>query len=186
MKIVSRFETRGNIELLSQKPIAVFASQNTPNEIFRDAESLFEKLCDLPVSIAGGWQAPLEKKLLQKTNKRMKANIIFYSARDISKIKMTKHLADLDNENKLLVISAQSRQSRPSKTDVDKRDNLMFSQVAAILFFYIAEGGRLEKYFNDLISAKFPVYLFEHELNSPFLTSDCMPINEDNLDLYLP
>lgn len=185
MKILSQFESRGNIELLSQKPIAVFASQKTPEEIYKRAQNVFLKLCELPVSLAGGWQAPLERKLLQTILPAMQANIIYYSARDISKIKMMEKLTALETENKLLVVSAQSRQIRPSQNDIDKRDRLIFSQVSKILFMHVSEGGRLEKYFNSCLQNGLPVYILDHPLNKSFTVFDTVAVNEDNVNLLM-
>ncbi|MCB0282558.1 MAG: hypothetical protein KDF60_08255 [Calditrichaeota bacterium] len=182
---MSQFETRGNIELLSQKPIALFASKETPKDLYPDAEIFFEKLCRLPVSLAGGWQAPLEKKLLHKTNTKIKANVIYYSARDIGKIKISEHLSNLNDNDKLLIVSAQSRQTRPSQNDIDKRDKLMFTQVHSVLFLYINEGGRLEKYFNDLLSSQFTVYIFDHPLNQKYKVAGTIPLNTDSLNLII-
>lgn len=182
MKLLSQFESRGNIELLSQKIVAIFSSINTPQEIYGDAEKLFEKLKNRQLSIAGGWQAALEKKLLNTTDSKMLANIIYYTAKDLSQIKMIKKLKLLEDEKKLLLISAQSRQKRASKNDVDKRDKLLFEQVSHVLFLYIHPGGRLENYFNLLQESNFPISVLQHPLNKRFLVSGCPAIQEENLD----
>jgi hypothetical protein len=181
MKILSQFESRGNIELLSQKIVAVFSSKNTPPEIYPAAEKLFEKMIDSPLSLASGWQAPLEKKLLGLTHSTMKANIVYYTAKDLSQIKLSPALIDLEREKKLLIVSAQSRQTRPTKSDINKRDALLFKQVSHVLFFYINPGGRLEEYFNHLQEAAFPVFILQHPLNERFLVSGCSVLDEDNL-----
>jgi len=185
MKILSQFETRGNIELLSQNRIAVFASKETAQQLFTPSYELFKKLIQNPVSIASGWHAPLEKDLLDLCTARMPANIIYYSAKDIGQIKQSPLLTALEKEQKLLVVSAQSKQARASKTGVDKRDELLLSQIKKVLFFYIAPGGRLEEYFNMLLKGDYEIFLFEHKLNKIFYNSGCTLINEDNLGLIL-
>ncbi|KAA3613211.1 MAG: hypothetical protein D8M58_12965 [Calditrichaeota bacterium] len=182
MKLLTQFESQGNIELLSQKIIAVFSSKETPKEIYPFAEKLFSKLMEKNISIAGGWQAPLEKKMVEKTNNKMQANIIFYTAKDLSQLKISQKLHTLDDENKLLLISAQSRQKRAAKSDIDKRDNLLFKQVSQVLFLYVSSGGRLEEYFNTLHLASFPLLVLQHPLNEHLLLSGCPAINEDNVD----
>jgi hypothetical protein len=181
MKLLSKFETHGNIELLSQKIVAVFSSKDTPKEIYPSAEQLFEKMTDMPISMAGGWQAPLEKKLLETAHPAMKANIIYYTAKDLSQVKMGKSLELLDNEKKLLLVSAQSRQIRATKSDVDKRDALLFNQISQVLFLYISPNGRLEKYYNTLQESNFSLFVLDHPLNEHILISGCPAINSDNL-----
>jgi len=186
MKLLSQFETKGNVELLSQNKIALFSSKNTPDEIYKPAEELFFTLCKLSISLAGGWQAPLEKSLLDLTLSGMKANIIYYSAKDLVSIENPK-LKELESQNKILYVSAQSRKSRVSKEDINKRDELMFKQVEAVLFLYIEPNGRLEKYFDQLINKKFPVYVLEHELNSSLSKFGAVSLNLENLkDLIIP
>jgi len=185
MKILSQFESSGNIELLSQKIIAVFSSKDTPQEIYPYAVRIFEELKNKPLSIASGWQAPLEKKLLETITPQMQANIIFYTANDLSQVNISHQLKLLNNENKLLSISAQSRKKRATKNDIDKRDKLLFNQVDQVLFLYISQNGRLEKYFNHLLESASSVLIMRHPLNKPFMSAGCSVLDEENFDEVL-
>ena len=158
MKLLSQFESKGNIELLSQLKLAVFASKYTPREIYSLSRELFHSLCKLPISLCSGWQAALEKELLTNVDESITANIVYYSAKDIAQINLPKHLEPLYLNHKLLLLSAQSRTSRVSKGDINKRDDLLFKQVDKILFMYIREGGRLEEYYNQKLRSNFPVF----------------------------
>lgn len=180
MRVLSQFESKGNVELLSQKNLAIFSSKNTPEEIFKSAEELFLSLCSMPICLASGWQAYFEKHLLELVKPDMPVNIIYYSAKDIGELNF-KELDVLEKENKLLYISAQSRKNRISKGDVDKRDELLFSQVDAALFLYIEPKGRLEKYFDILVMEEFPVYVLEHELNRAFINAGAVGLNLENV-----
>lgn len=179
MKILSQFESKGNLELLSQRTLALFSSKNTPQEIFKSAQELFLALCEMPLSLAGGWQAPFEKHLLGLTNPDMPANIIYYSAKDISQLNI-KELTQLEEQNKLLYISAQSRKNRVSKEDVDKRDELLLSKVDAVIFLYIEPRGRLEKYFDFLCLEDFATFVLDHELNKAFINAGAVNLNLEN------
>jgi len=185
MKVLSHFESLGNIELLSQSTLSVFASKNSPLEIYPLALDLFLSLCKLPLSISSGWQAPLEKKLLNLTYPEMTANIIYYSAKDISKTRQDRKLKDLDIFGKLLLISAESRSDRATKSDVDKRDALLFQQTEKVFFVYIDSGGRLEKYYNQFLEKDFPVYILDHELNRSFIGPGSVAVSPDNIDIIL-
>jgi hypothetical protein len=185
MRLLSQFETKGNIELLSQKIIAVFSSKNTPGEIYNPGRDLFLKLCELPLSIAGGWQAPFEKILLKEINPQMPANIIYYSAKNLISVKNT-GFTELEKNNKVLYVSAQSRKDRASKQDINKRDQLMFSQVHSVLFFYIETNGRLQKYFDQLIRNNFSVYTLQHDLNMNLLNAGAVGLDSENINLLSP
>jgi hypothetical protein len=185
MKVLSHFESLGNIELLSQSTLSVFASKNTPQEIYPSAEDLFLSLCRLPLSLSSGWQAPLEKKLLNLTYPEMTANILYYSAKDLSKTGQDRKLKALNMFGKLLLISAESRSDRPTRNDVDKRDTLLFQQTEKVLFLYIESGGRLERYYNQFIEKNFPVYILDHELNRSFISPASIAVHPDTIDTIL-
>jgi len=185
MKVLSQFESKGNIELLSQDTLAVFASKNTSQEIYQPAKELFLTLCKLSVSLCGGWQAPLEKQLINLSYPEMTANILYYSAKDIGQINQDKKLKALDMFGKLLLISAESRANRVSKNDIDKRDELLFSQVDKVLFLFIEPGGRLEKYYNQLVEKNFPIFVLDHDLNRSFIGPRSMALNTENVDVLL-
>jgi len=185
MKVLSQFESKGNIELLSQSTVAVFASKNAPEDLYLPASELFLALCKLPLSLCGGWQAPLEKRLLNLAYPEMTANILYYSARDIGQISPGEKLKALDIFGKLLLISAESRTNRASSNDIDKRDALLFKHVDKVLFIYIERGGRLEEYYNQLLGRDFPVFIFDHEHNKSFNSPGSIALNTENIDLLL-
>ena len=185
MKILSQFESKGNIELLSQTTLAVFASKNATQEIYKPAQELFLSLSELTISLCGGWQAPLEKYLLNLASSEMKANIVYYSAKDLGQINPNAKLDSLDTDKKLLLISAQSKTNRASKNDVDKRDDLLFKQVDKVLFMYIEPGGRLEKYYNQLVEKDFPVFVLDHGLNRSFIGQGCVALNNENVNVLM-
>jgi hypothetical protein len=185
MKVLSQFESKGNIELLSQTTIAVFASKNAPEDLYLPASELFLALCKLPLSLCGGWQAPLEKKLLNLAYPEMTASILYYSARDISQVNQTGKLKILDMFGKLLLISAESRSSRTSRNDVDKRDALLFKQVDKVLFIYLEPAGRLEEYYNQLLKKNFPVFVLDHQHNKRFNGAGSIALNTENIDILL-
>jgi len=181
MKVLSHFESKGNIELLSQETLAVFASKNAPREIYPHARELFHELCRLPLSLCGGWQAPVEKELLSLTYPEMTADILLYSAKDLAIINLDETLKNLDMFGKLLLLSAESRSGRISKNDVDKRDDLLFKHMDKFLFMFIESGGRLEKYYNQLVDKNVPVFILDHPLNKNFIGPGTIALNNENI-----
>lgn len=175
------FKTMGNVELLSQNKLAVFSSRKTPKTIHAAAESLFKILVQLPLSLAGGWQAPLEKKLFNTfAQSPTTAHYIYYLAKDISTFKPNPVQEALLKENRLLTIAPGLNQNRPTRKQVDARDQLLFEQVSKALFLFIEEGGRLEEYVVGLSARKYPLYILEHPLNEKYFGDDIIPLNEDN------
>ena len=176
------FITRGNIEILNQRKIAIFSSKLTPKELYTSIESIFKKLQNRNIAIASGWQAPLEKNLLKKIDPGDKANYIYYLAKDLNQKKISKVEENLITQNKLLLISPNLQEVRITKSLVTERDELLFAQNNKILFFYMSEGGRLEGYYNKLIEKQYQIYILDHPLNKPFFTNDTIPVNGDNIN----
>jgi len=174
------FETLGNVELLSQNALALFASRHTPQPIIPEAQKLFTALTRLPLALAGGWQAPLEKKLLRSIDPAAAANYLYYLAKDINTFQPDRVQQRLLNQRKLLILSPGIHAPRPSAKEISRRDTLLFAQVRKILFFYIAPSGRLEKYFNYLLEQAFQVFLLKHPLNAHLFNSDLVLLNSEN------
>ena len=176
------FQTLGNVELLSQKKVAIFASKNHPDDLSLIVNMLTEKLFKLPIALASGWQSPAEKVVYKKFNDKCTANIIHYVARDINQFKATEKQQRLIDQNKLLVISPELRENRASASAVDKRDRLIFAQNKKILFLYIEPKGRLEKYFKELSQLNFQLYILDNPVNEYYFHDDIICINEDSVE----
>ncbi len=181
MDSFAQFESTGNIELLSRRVVALFASRETPKELYPRAEALFKKLLDMPIALAGGWQAPLEKHLLSRVHPAMRAGIIYYLAEDINQFVMKDRLKAINAESKLLLVSPGTRNNRPSREDIDRRDNLMISQVNSVLFLYISPGGRLESHFNQLVSNRYAIQVMEHPYNANYISPASPGVNVHTL-----
>ncbi|APF20640.1 hypothetical protein Calab_1233 [Caldithrix abyssi DSM 13497] len=179
------FHTRGNIELLSQTKVAVFASRESPAELSPAAIDLFNKLLHLPISLAGGWQSPLEKTLLKLFRPDVQANLIHYHARELNELSLTEQQSLLLGEQKLLMIAPETAGKRANQSLVRKRDALIFSHCQKVLFFYIHPQGRLEAYFNQLQQSGHSIYLFDHPLNERFVSSHVVLLNGENLETIL-
>ena len=176
------FQTLGNVELLSQKKIAIFASKNVPEELVQKKYSVFDELLKSPIALAGGWQSSLEKSIYQRFDINCTANIIHYIAKDINKFKPTELQQDLIDQNKLLVVSPELKEIRASSAAVDKRDWLIFSQNKNIFFLYIELGGRLDKYFRELSQLNYQLYVLDHPLNENYFHDDIIRINKDSVN----
>ncbi len=180
------FETKGNVEILSQKKIAIFASRATPQEIFQPALSLFNRLTKEEIAIASGWQAPLEKYLFKKgVGLQIRANIIKYLPRDLNCYQPTYTEQVLLDENKLLFVAPETDIRRANKKWINQRDALLFSQIKRVLFLCIIPGGRLETYYNQLAHHDYQVFLLDHPALYFLNTSGAVRVTEQNISELL-
>jgi hypothetical protein len=177
------FNTRGNIELLSQNRLALFASQEFPEELRADLDEFFGCLLHLPLGLAGGWQSPLERQLYARFHASMQANVIHYFARDINQLVLTPLQSRLMEKGKLLMIAPDTGSPRVSKALVKKRDRLLFAQNRKICFLFIRPGGMLEQYFAELLQTGHAVYVFDHKVNEKFKMAGAIPLTMDDLEV---
>lgn len=176
------FTTRGNIALLSQNKVAVFVSRKTPETMEADIFDFFDKLRSLPIGLCGGWHSPFEKKLLQRMEVKQAANVLHYFAKDLNHVKLSPLQEQLLAMDKLLMIAPETHSRRANEKLVEKRDRLLLGQNKKICFLHIASGGRLERYFNRLLTEKGrSVFLLEHALNEGFYCENVSLLNSDNV-----
>ena len=176
------FMTRGSIEILNQKKVALFTSKNTPQELYPYIDTLFKRLRNIDAAISSGWQAPFEKKMYKNIRITDKSNYIYYLAKDINQLKLRQSEEEMVNSEKLLFVAPNLKGNRINRSFVTARDELLFAQNNKILFFYISKGGRLEEYYKQLNPQVFQLYILDHPLNRHFFMNDVTAVNEDNVD----
>ncbi len=65
----------GSKLLLKSSPVAIFCSREIPLSIYHIANETFTKMLKLPLTIAGGWQSAMEKRVLKNLTSESQANI---------------------------------------------------------------------------------------------------------------
>jgi hypothetical protein len=159
------FNTRGNVELLSCRRLLVMASRQAPDDLLTEAQSFFEQLTHLDITLCGGWQAPLEKALLAKYNPHLPAGIIYYLARDINHFQPPRPLELLLEAGKILFAAPELSGLRIGRSQVKKRDALMLAQNNNILFIYLRPAGLLEKNLQYCLERNYNIFIFDHPAN---------------------
>lgn len=175
------FYKNGNETLLDQSPIAVFCSREIPLSIYHVANETFTELLKLPVTVAGGWQSAMEKRVLKNYDSDNQANIIYFLAKGINKFKAPKYLTSLMDSGRLLVVSPFLDEKRIEKRFVAARDELLLSLIQRFLFLYINPEGSIKNIFTRCISEGRQVYILEHQANSACLCDGVISVNRNNM-----
>lgn len=180
------FETIGNIELLSHNRIAIFCSKTFPLEAEDAAMDLVNGLSRLSLVFCGGWQAPFEKRVYRQLNRdNTSVKLIHYLAKDINTHKLSFEQQHAITRKRLLLIAPELAYGRANAKQVSARDQLIFDQNKKILFFNLADGGRLEGYLKELSASHYQLFILDHPTNYKWYGDDLIPLNPDNLDLLL-
>jgi len=175
------FITRGNAELLCQKKLAVFASNAVHNLNYLEIVQLFNSLKQQNIALAGGWHSFIEKVLFMTAEKRDSANYLYYVAKDLNNYRFNAQQQQLIEAKKLLMIGRDSTQKRISRNSSRWRNELIFSQMDAVLFIYIRPEGKLHACFERLLEIGMRVLVLDIPENKPFLVSGVAVVNRDNV-----
>lgn len=171
----------GNKPLLENAPISVFCSRELPLSIYHTANETFSELLKLPITVAGGWQSAMEKRVLKNYGKESQADIIYFLAKGINRFTLPACLSPLMQSKKLLVISPFQDKKRADKKAVEMRDGLILSFINRFIFLYIKRGGYLEGIFRRCLNDGKDVYMLEHQANSRYFVDGVKPLNTKNL-----
>lgn len=183
--MVNTFVTRGNAELLSQKKLAIFASNGIQSANENHFVDFFERLKTLPLALASGWHSFLEKILFNTASDTDCANYIYYLGRDLNTYRFSEHQLALMQADKLLVIARDSAQKRISKHSAGWRNRLIFSQMSGILFLYIRPEGILHNSFEQLRTQGSRIFLLDIPENRHFICRDVVPVHMDTVSELL-
>lgn len=172
------FQSVGNIELLSREKIIILSSQDIPQELAKRAEALFSELRKQAVALCGGWQSAMEKRLFKQAATRDSAGYIHYLARNLNSFAPNEQQQTLIDAGKLLLLAPEIKQDRAVSALVDKRDNLMLSQVRKVILLYVRSGGRIEEYIKHGVFESHEVFILDHAENRAFFSDDMVVIDE--------
>ncbi|MDP3110515.1 MAG: hypothetical protein Q8M71_00240 [Thermodesulfovibrionales bacterium] len=171
----------GDKKLLNNNSVAVYCSKELPLSIYHTANETFSELLKLPLTVAGGWQSAMEKRVLKNYGKESQADIIYFLAKGINRFILPAYLSSLMQSKKLLVISPFQDKKRADKKAVEMRDELILSFINRFLFLYIKQGGYLEGIFRRCLNDGKDVYMLEHQANSRYFVDGVKPLNTKNL-----
>ncbi|RMH96344.1 MAG: hypothetical protein D6681_12325 [Calditrichaeota bacterium] len=178
------FRVYGDSRLLTLPGVAVYASRQAPEAVMSAATAFFHHLMKLPIAIGGGWQSPLEKRLLQSWEEHDAAGIIFFLAKSYAAFTLTGRLKQAIGAGQLAVVEPAVSSERIQRQGVEIRDRLMEDLLSRHLFLYIHPGGRLQARCKHLLNAGKQVFLFNHPANAEFFHSGAILVDRQTLPLH--
>ena len=175
-----RFESQGNIELLSRPWVTVFASRQAPQNLAGPAEELADGLERAGIAVAGGWQSPLEKRFFKKYTIGGRGAVVWARAAALDEQTAERIPAAYRMDNAYLILAPDHCPSRPTPGSINRRDAILLRYTAFVLFLYIKPGGRLEALAARLMEKKFPLFIADHAINRPWVEQGLLPLSADD------
>jgi predicted Rossmann fold nucleotide-binding protein DprA/Smf involved in DNA uptake len=149
----ARISYIGNIEILSDEKIGFFCSSKASGaailKVFERA-NLWRKE---RTTIIGGFHSPLEREVLEILLKG-KGRIIISPARSLETMRLPQDWLTSFTENRLLIISPFAQTPRVSRTTAAKRNRFVAQIADRIVFGYISDDSKIEKFRQELAQTK--------------------------------
>lgn len=188
----------GNYALIEHNPVAVYCSRKIPLSVFEQSNEVVSALMEHDVVLAGGWQSPMEKRLLKNIKRKEHAKIIYFLAKGIRNFRPFKkfEMESLEEQDRLLVLSLHESEERITRKLVEKRDHWMRKMLQRFFFLYIDPDGKLQQLYEELtghtsslfvghaasLSREKKVFLLNHPENRPFMNDSVILIDRYNLE----
>jgi hypothetical protein len=183
--VLNKCYFQGNKKLIEDSPIIVYCSKEIPLSVYYTANTVFTELLKLPLTVAGGWQSPMEKRVLKNYKNEYPANIVCCLAKGMENFRLPRHLRPLMEDGKLLVISPFQNKARISRRSVMMRDELAFDLIQRFFFLYINQGGYLESILRRCMDTGKKIYFLAHHANTAYLVEGVQPVNAKNMQEVL-
>ena len=168
----------GNIDLLRQKKIGIFASRDAPQSIIIPAEKFVFAISKLPYVFISGWHSPFEKKILEKLLV-LEKEIIFFTSLGIKNLRMDNHLIKTWRNGRLLIISFFECNPKMTSLNALRRNEMISDISEQNLFLYVNSNGNLRNLIPRLTKNGRNPLVFNNSVNSNYL-KNCAPVDIGN------
>ena len=143
----------GNLDLLSQKPIALFCSSQCPGDLILKTYDLAQSLRDAEIPVISGFHTPIEQDCL-KILLRGTQPIIHCPARSLHKIRLSPEQKTAISKNRLLLISPFNATYARVTAELSAKRNEMIGAIAHTIFIaYAAPNSKTLAFAQRLIEA---------------------------------
>ncbi len=173
----------GNINLLNNPLTAIFCSRIIPMTLYLPALDFMKQIFTLDITLISGWHSNVENKLLELKPPKLRVNLVNFLAKGIENYKLTDNFIEDYRNNKVLIISFWKNEKRISAVHSKNRNNAILKKADKILFLNIHENGNLHEIFNQAISLKKKVFIFDHPSNEKWIKRGALPISKYNLEV---
>lgn len=155
----------GNAALLDDPIVALFSSVRIPGGAVVQAFDLARILAGSARTVAGGFQSPIEREMLDILLAGS-ASVIICPARGIEGLRIPTRWERPLAESRLLLLSPfQSKIRRPTSALADRRNAVVAATATRLLILHATPGGRLHRLAREAIGWGLPIQCLDHPAN---------------------
>jgi len=156
----------GNIEILKQSLLGLFASVKCPASLILKAHDLAQKLVEDCTPVISGFHSPVEKEMLSVLQ-RGSGSIVICPARGLEEMRIPARYHHLFEKGRLLLLSAfPSSIKRPKENFTQERNRIVGTLAERIMIIYANPGGKIEALCRDFLKWNKPVFALPGNQNA--------------------
>lgn len=140
------FQTIGNVGLFNASLIGFLCSRKCPAAKILEAHETCKVWATDPTkTIISGFHSPVEQECLRLLLQG-RANIIYFPAREIDRLRIRKEWRPALEANRMLIITFEAfKNRRMSRTETELRNNVIAELAKSVYIPYAAKDGHLER-----------------------------------------
>lgn len=164
-KSLEKISAIGDIDILKNKPLAVFSSTKCPGSIILKTYDLMKRLRESGVTVVSGFHSPIEKECLNILLKG-KQPVIICPARSIEGMRIGPEYKKPLEEVRLLILSHVTEKAKRISAKRALERNRFVAAIADKIFIPYAEpNSKTETFCRELIEKGKPILTFDGEHN---------------------
>lgn len=161
-----RLAALGNLDLLRNQSVALFASVKCPGNLILQTYDLAQNLRQRGITVIGGFHAPMEQETLAILLRGTQGAILC-PARDIG-AKIARAYATPLAQGRLLILSPFDETRITAKTSV-ARNRLVAALADAVFITYAEPNGKIAQLCREVLAWHKPVFTFDDAANTHLL-----------------
>lgn len=167
----------GNLDILQNKPLAVFSSSKCPGKVILQTYGLMKNIREAGITVISGFHSPMEHECLNVLLKG-KQPVIFCPARGIDGIRIKAEFEKSIEEGRLLLISLfDDKVKRITSERALERNRFIAALSDSIFIPYADPNSKTEQLCKEVLSWEKPVYTLQTESNSNLIALGVKDIN---------
>ena len=170
----------GDPGILDRRLLGFFCSVRCPGDVILKTYDLARRLRETDVTVAGGFQSPMEKECLDVLL-RGSASVVVCPARGLGRMRIPKGWQDPLAEGRLLILSFFDDRVRRATASTAVRRNACVAALAdRILIAHAEMGGKIEALCKNALASGKPVFILESADNAHLMELGVRPVSADN------
>lgn len=171
--------TVGNLNLLQERPLAMFCSTRCPGVLILQTHDFMQRLSQVGRTVIGGFHSPVERECL-RILLRSAGGIIICPARSLERMRMPAEWRLPLTERRLLILSPFYKE-RISADRAEIR-NLFVSAIAVEVFVaHASKGSKTEALAKIALDWRKPLFTLANENNDTLIQSGASAITPEFL-----